>query len=146
MTELNHNLNSHELGRLLAGETALLARLNDPSAIRALKLALASEALCAELASDVARVQNGTLRDRLVAWWQGAGLPAAFAAAAIAAVAIGALNIRAPESTQMPAMVSTPASDDLFVAAFEQSDQMFGGEFEPGNTASDQMFNGSFDG
>ena len=146
MTELNHNLNSHELGRILAGETALLARLNDPSAIRALKLALASESLCAELANDVARVKQGSLRDRLVAWLQGAGFPAAFAAAAITAVAIGALNIRAPEGTQMPAMVSTPAADDLFVAAFEPSDQMFGGEFEPGNAGKDLMFNGSFDG
>ena len=146
MTELNHNLNSHELGRLMAGETALLARLNDPSAIRALKLALASESLCVELANDVARVQRGSLRDRLVAWWQGAGFPAAFAAAAITAVAIGALNIRAPESSHLPAMVSTPVSDDLFVAAFEPSDQMFGGEFEPSNEVNDRMFNGSFDG
>lgn len=144
MTEHAHRLNGHELARLAAGDAALAARLEHADDIRAVKLALATESLAESLARDVARLQQGSLADRLMAWWQGAGMPTTVAAAAITAIAVGAIRLQPPELTPAPGLASGVDTDAMFVAAFEPGDSMFGGEFEP--KADDRLFTGSFDG
>lgn len=147
MTEQTSKLTAHQLARILAGDQRTLSDLSHPDDIRALKLALAAEPLSLALAQDVARVRAESWMERLQLWWREAGMPPVLAAAAIGVLAVGAFSLRAPDQVPAPAMAVTPTSDSLFVAAFdEQPDQMFGGAFEPAQTAKDQMFGGGFDG
>lgn len=144
MTESRNRLNTHELARLVSGDTALLDRLAHADDIRAVKLALATEPLAEALARDVARLQSDSLSDRLFAWWRGAGMPTTMAAAAITAIAVGAIRMQPPEPASAPGLASGAPADAMFVAAFEPGDTMFGGEFE--HAQDDRVFTGSFDG
>lgn len=145
MTDTHTRLTAQDLLDLLkSGDASLLARISHPADIAALKLALAAEPLSRALATDVARAQRGNWLQQLRSWWNEAGMPPAFAAAAIAALAIGAFALRAPEHAPTP-LATVPGEDSLFVAAFERSDVIFDGEFDRGETG-DVMFGGSFDG
>jgi len=146
MTEPMNKLNGHEFQRLLAGDLSLLARVNDPADIAALKLAIAAEPLADALARDVARVQRGSFAEQFASWWQGAGMPTALAAGAITAIAIGAFGVNPPSSVPAAPIASQGVTDNLFVAAFEAPDNLFGGAFEQNDSDDDRVFGGDFDG
>lgn len=113
-----------------------------------LQLLADTQSLSEALAAQVTTLRRPGLGDQLRAWWRSAGMPPVFASAGIALMAVlgfqmlGSAPLPIDRSAQAPA--ATPIEQSLFNGAFEASDQLFAASLEA-SEQSDEVFGGDFD-
>jgi hypothetical protein len=153
--DADRRLTSDELLALARGES-LGARQSDAlqglalssDQARVLRLLADTQALSAELADQIGSLRRPSLSAQLQAWWRSTGMPPVFASAGIALMAvmgfqfIGSAPLPIDQTVQSP--LTAPIEQPLFGGAFEAGDQMFAASLEA-DEQSDQLFGGDFD-
>jgi hypothetical protein len=149
----DHRLTTDELLALAAGR-GLGARQADAlqglagSADQALLLRVLSDsqALADDMAAELAAIRRPTPVQAFARWWRSAGVPSVFATAGIAMMAvigfrsIGSSPLPLPQAAQSAAAIEAR----MFDGAFEADDRLFAASAEA-QEQSDQMFGGNFD-
>ena len=118
------------------------------SAYQALLLRVLNDtrALAEDMAAELATMRRPTPAQAFARWWRSAGVPSVFATAGIAMMAvigfrsIGSSPLPLPQAAQAPAAIE----GRMFDGAFEADDRLFAASAEA-DEQSDQMFGGNFD-